>query len=111
MESNTPKLGLALGSGGARGLAHLGVLEVLEEAGIKIDYLSGSSMGSLIGGLYACGVPLRYIRALAEELDWEHLSDFTFPRQGLLKGDKLLTFLKIMTKNKKFRILIFLLLL
>lgn len=101
MESNKAKLGLALGSGGARGLAHLGVLEVFQEAEIKIDYLSGSSMGSLIGGLYACGVPLRYIRALAEELDWEHLSDFTFPRQGLLKGDKLLSFLKIMTKKKK----------
>ena len=102
MESNNPKLGLALGSGGARALAHLGVLEVLAESEIKIDYLSGSSMGSLIGGLFACGIPLKYIRALAEELDWEHLSDFAFPRQGLLKGNKLLSFLKIMTKNKNF---------
>ncbi len=93
------KLGLALGSGGARGLAHLGVLEAFQEEDINIDLITGSSMGSLIGGLYACGIPLKYIRGLAEELDWDHLSDVTFPRQGLIKGNKLLKFLEIMTKN------------
>lgn len=102
MEENALKLGLALGSGGARGLAHIGVLEVLKEENINIDYISGSSMGSLIGGLYACGVPLKYIKGLAEEIDWEHLSDFTFPKQGLLKGKKVLKFLEMMSKNKDF---------
>jgi NTE family protein len=48
------KLGLALGAGGARGLAHIGVLRALEKAGIKISYLSGSSIGALVGGVYAC---------------------------------------------------------
>ena len=103
MEENVPKLGLAMGSGGARGLAHIGVLQVLEEEKINVDYISGSSMGALIGGLYACGVPLKYMVGIAEEIDWEHLSDFTFPRQGLLKGKKVLSFLEIMTKNKKFK--------
>ena len=50
-----PKVGLALGAGAARGYAHIGVLEVLEEAGIPIDYVSGSSMGAVIGREYACG--------------------------------------------------------
>ena len=47
------KIGLALGSGGARGLAHVGVLEALEEAGIRSDLVAGTSMGSIVGGLYA----------------------------------------------------------
>jgi len=100
MNDKNCKLGLALGSGGARGLAHIGFLEVMEEENIKIDFISGSSMGSLIGGLYASGVSLRYIKGLAEELDWEHLSDLTFPKKGLLKGEKLLTFLEILSKKK-----------
>src|SRR5512135_2371118 len=50
-----PKIGLALGGGGARGTAHIGVIRVLEELHIPIDYVAGTSMGSIIGGLYACG--------------------------------------------------------
>jgi NTE family protein len=50
-----PKIGLVLSGGGAKGLAHVGVLKVLEEAGITPDYISGTSMGSIVGGLYAIG--------------------------------------------------------
>ncbi len=57
-----PKIGLALGGGGTRGAAHVGVLEVLEKEGIKVDYIAGTSIGSIIGGLYAAGVPLETIR-------------------------------------------------
>lgn len=103
MEESVPKLGLALGAGGARGLAHIGILEVLEEEDINIDYITGSSMGSLIGGLYSCGVPLKYMIGIAKEINWEHLSDFTFPRKGFLKGNKILSFLEIMTKKKDFK--------
>lgn len=53
-----PKIGLALGGGGMRGAAHVGVLKVLEREGIPIDYIAGTSMGSVVGGLYASGVPL-----------------------------------------------------
>jgi len=102
LSDNYPKLGLALGSGGARGLAHIGVLEVLENENIKIDYITGSSMGSLIGALYASGVPLKYMTVLAEELEWENLIDVTFPRKGLLKGNKILKFVELMTKNNIF---------
>jgi NTE family protein len=53
-EQNKPKVGLVLSGGGAKGFAHIGVLKVLEEAGLKIDYIGGTSMGS-VGGLYASG--------------------------------------------------------
>ncbi|ACL69773.1 patatin-like phospholipase family protein [Halothermothrix orenii] len=97
---NGLKIGIALGAGAARGLAHIGVLEVLEEEDIEVDMVAGSSIGSLIGGIYACGVPLRYIKGLASEINWDHITDITFPRKGLIKGDKLLSFLEIITSNK-----------
>lgn len=56
------KLGLALGSGGARGVAHIGMLCALEEEGIKPDFIAGSSMGAVVGGLYASGIPANQIR-------------------------------------------------
>lgn len=59
-----PSVALALGGGGARGAAHIGVLRVLSEAGIKIDYIVGNSMGAIVGGLYAAGVPLDRIEAM-----------------------------------------------
>lgn len=57
-----PKIGLALGGGGARGPAHVGVLQVLEKAGIKFDYIVGNSIGSVVGGLYCAGVPLDVLK-------------------------------------------------
>ncbi len=59
-----PSIALALGGGGARGAAHIGVLRVLSEAGIKIDYIVGNSMGAIVGGLYAAGVPLDKIEKI-----------------------------------------------
>lgn len=94
------KIGLALGAGAARGLAHIGVLEVLEREGIEIDMIAGTSIGSLIGGIYAAGIPLKYIRGLACELNWDQITDVTFPRRGLIKGEKLLSFLEILTGGK-----------
>ena len=102
MQENKPKIGLALGSGGARGLAHIGVLEVLEEENIDIDFIAGTSMGSIVGGLYACGIPLNYLKGLAEELDWDKISDITFPKTGLIKGNKLLQLFELLTQNKEF---------
>ena len=51
-----PKVGVVLSGGGAKGFAHIGALRVIEEAGIPIDYIAGTSMGSIIGGLYAVGI-------------------------------------------------------
>ena len=62
------KLGLALGAGGSRGVAHIGFLQALEEAGIKPDYITGSSMGSVVGGAYAAGVPLEQMKKAVETL-------------------------------------------
>jgi len=98
-ESGT-KIGLALGSGAARGLAHIPVIEVLENEGIRIDMIAGTSIGSLIGGVYATGVPIKYIKGIAKEINWDHITDITFPRKGLIKGDKLLSFLEVITQGK-----------
>jgi NTE family protein len=68
-----PKIGLALSGGGARGGAHVGVLRALRELGIPIDYIAGTSMGSVIGGFYASGLDEDEIAALAADIDWGDL--------------------------------------
>jgi len=83
------RLGLALGGGGARGLAHIGVLKVLEEEGLKADFVAGTSVGSLIGALYCCGYAWRELYELARSTDWHDLVTITVPRLGLVNGRKL----------------------
>ncbi len=68
-----PRIGVALSGGGARGLAHIGVLQWFEEHQIPIDYLAGTSMGGLIGGLYAMGMDSDEMRQILESLDWDQL--------------------------------------
>jgi len=69
-EEQRPKIGLSLSGGGARGIAHIGVLKVMEEAGIKVDYITGTSMGSIIGGLYAIGYTPAEMEKIILEQDW-----------------------------------------
>lgn len=76
-----PKIGLALSGGGARGAAHVGVLEVLEEMRVPIDYIAGTSMGSIVGGLYASGMTPEQIATALETMDWEHIFDDDPPRK------------------------------
>ncbi|MFW6238280.1 MAG: patatin-like phospholipase family protein [Halanaerobiales bacterium] len=102
MQVGDLEIGLALGAGGARGLAHLGVLDRLRKEELKIDYIAGTSIGSLIGGVYATGARLKYLKGLAREIDWDSITDVTFPRLGLIKGKKLLSFLEVITKKKHF---------
>ncbi len=71
--SQRPKIGLALSGGGAKGMAHIGVLKVLEEAGIVPDYVTGTSMGSIIGGLYAIGYSPEELEQITQEADWDRL--------------------------------------
>jgi NTE family protein len=66
-----PRIGLALGGGSARGLAHVGVLEWLDEHRIPIDAVAGTSMGGLIGGSFATGIPAREIRKLTSGTNWD----------------------------------------
>lgn len=74
------KVGLALSGGGARGAAHLGVLRVLEEMKIPIDYIAGTSMGSIVGGLYASGMTPDEIEHALKTMDWEHIFSDAPPR-------------------------------
>ena len=68
-----PKIGLTLSGGGAKGLAHIGILKAIDSAGLKIDYLTGTSMGSIIGGLYAVGYPADSIEKMARAINWDLL--------------------------------------
>ncbi len=86
-----PRIGLALGGGAARGFAHVGVIEVLEEAGIKPDLVVGTSAGSLVGALYASGKNGPQLHKVAEEMDEAEIADWTLPffNRGMLRGDAL----------------------
>lgn len=68
--SNTPKIGLVLSGGGAKGFAHIGVLKAIEEAGVKIDYIGGTSMGAAIGALYASGYNVKQIDSIIMSIDF-----------------------------------------
>lgn len=68
-----PKVGLVLSGGGAKGIAHIGVLKAIDSAGLKIDYVTGTSMGSIIGGLYAVGYSGNQIQEITKKLDWNEL--------------------------------------
>jgi NTE family protein len=83
------RVGLALGGGVARGLAHIGVLSVLERAGIPIDCVSGTSAGSLMGAVYCAGWSLDRIRQEAARIRWHQLASPVWPSRGLVSFDKL----------------------
>ncbi|OQW91921.1 MAG: patatin, partial [Beggiatoa sp. IS2] len=73
LKANTerPKIGLVLGGGGARGLAHVGVIKVLEELRIPVDIIVGTSMGSIVGGLYASGMTTQELETTVINIDWD----------------------------------------
>ncbi len=76
-----PRIGLVLGGGGARGIAHIGVLKVLEEMRIPISCIAGTSMGSLVGGIYASGMPVDEMEQWVERIEWDDLFNDDPPRQ------------------------------
>lgn len=86
-----PKLGLALGGGAARGFAHIGVLQVLEEEGIRPDLVVGTSAGSLVAAFYASGKTGAQLTWLADSMDESQLTDWTLPftGRGMLRGEAL----------------------
>ncbi|MCR4433818.1 MAG: patatin-like phospholipase family protein [Caldiserica bacterium] len=99
------KLGLALGSGGAKGLAHIGVLKVLEREKIPVSFVSGSSIGALVGGLYASWMDVGQLEELAYSTNWRELLSLIDPtiRQGLIRGQKIISFLERLVGKKKFQ--------
>lgn len=93
---NSHRIGLALGSGAARGLAHIGVLRVLEQEKIPIHCIAGTSIGALIGAWYAAGVSVTQMEEVASNVDWQQLLgliDPIIPTSGLIDGKKVARFI------------------
>ncbi|MCK5135054.1 MAG: patatin-like phospholipase family protein [Bacteroidales bacterium] len=83
-----PKVGLVLSGGGAKGIAHVGVLKVLEKAGLKIDYIGGTSMGSIVSGLYAIGYDADSLHEIVVTRDWDKLLSDEISRRDLSIEEK-----------------------
>jgi NTE family protein len=86
---NRKRVGLALGGGGARGLAHVGVLSVLEREGIPVDCIAGTSAGSVVGAAYAAGLRADRLLELAQRLRWRQVARLVWPHRGFVSFDKL----------------------
>ena len=82
------KVGLVLGGGGAKGVAHIGVLKVLEEAGIPIDYIAGTSMGAIVGGLYSVGYNAAEIDSMVRLQDWSMLLSDRVKRSAMSLNER-----------------------
>jgi NTE family protein len=96
------KIGLALGSGSAKGLAHIGVLKVLDEQKIPVDFIAGTSIGALIGVVYASGVSTREMEEIAFNIDKKQITSFftpTIPYSGLVEGKRITEFIKSIIGN------------
>ena len=77
-----PKIGLVLSGGGAKGFAHIGVLKVLEQARVKIDFIGGTSMGAVVGGLYASGYNAAQIDSIVRVTNFDNLLIDYIPRSS-----------------------------
>jgi len=96
LNTNSPKIGLALGSGSARGLAHIGVIRAIKDAGIHIDYVAGTSIGALVGAVYASG-KIDSLQGAYLAMDWKKIAyffDVVFPKSGIIDGKKVANFLR-----------------
>ncbi|MBD1371402.1 patatin-like phospholipase family protein [Hazenella sp. IB182357] len=95
-----PKIGLALGSGGARGIAHFGVVKVLQEAGISFDFIAGSSMGSIVGVLLANGADMDLCGKLIGQLKVPNWIDLSMPKKGFIQGVRIKELIRLLTHEK-----------
>ena len=104
-KSKRLKIGLALGSGGAKGLAHIGVIKVLEKNNIPIDFIAGSSIGALIGGFYSATKDIKRIEEIVLSTNWRQLLSLIDPslRRGLIKGEKIKKFIETHIGKVKFQ--------
>jgi len=96
-----PRIGLALGGGAARGFAHIGVIQVLEENGIRPDLVAGTSAGSLVAALYAAGKSGAELGALAEKMDETAFTDWSYPGRGLIRGEALAKYVREQTGGRR----------
>ncbi len=107
--SRRPRVGLVLGGGGARGLAHIGVLKVLERENVPVDVVIGTSVGALIGALYAAGLPLEQIEKMGQDIGWDKLTDLSatgvvklLVSDQMLSTQKMESYLKHYIGDKQF---------
>ncbi len=101
--SSRPKVGLALGSGSARGLAHIGVIKAIKEAGIQVDYVAGTSVGAVIGAVFASG-KIDSLHSAYLGMDWKNIAyffDVVFPKSGIIDGKKITNFLRDYIPSKR----------
>jgi NTE family protein len=96
------KVGLALSGGGASGLAHIGVLKILEKHKIPIDFIAGTSMGAVIAAMYSAEPNAKKLEKEAQELDWKNIFDYTIPKSGLIRGQKIEGILENKLHNLQF---------
>lgn len=94
MAAYRPTIGLALSGGAARGIAHVGVLRALAENNIPIDYIAGTSAGSLVGGAWASGMPVDQIADLGRKLRWRDVGRVTVSRLGVQSNERLEQYLR-----------------
>jgi NTE family protein len=97
-----PKIGLAFGGGFARGLAHIGVLKVFEEENLPIDFIAGTSVGSIIGAFYCSGVSSKELQEIAAIVRFKDIGRFTLSRLGFVSNDRMAGLLKKILKVKTF---------
>src|SRR6204780_943320 len=95
-------IGLALGGGFARGLAHVGVLKVLEEENIPIRYIAGTSVGALIGAAYCSGISASELEQVAARVRFKHIARWTLSRYGFASNQRMIGFLNHLLKVKTF---------
>lgn len=93
-ERGRPKIGLALGGGSVRGACHIGVLRALEEEGIPVDCIAGTSAGAMVGALVAGGLSWRTMEEIVARMRWLDVADFTWPGAGFLKSRKMRGFIE-----------------
>ncbi len=100
--SSNPGIGLALSGGAARGIAHIAVLDVLEQDGVPIHAIAGTSSGSIIGALYCAGMSVSEIRRILLGTRWKDVLKFTVPRTGLISSEGIFQFMEDILPVKKF---------
>lgn len=83
VQNKDPKVGLVLSGGGAKGLAHIGALQAMEEAGVRVDYIGGTSMGAIVGALYAAGYSPKQLDSIFQEINFDVLLQDKIPRSAM----------------------------
>jgi NTE family protein len=102
MAEGRKRVGLALGGGSARGLGHVGVLDILEREGVPIDCIAGASAGSLVGAIYAAGIRGQRLAELARQMRWRNTARPTWPRTGLVSFAPLESYLVNLIGDRTF---------